>query len=153
MAESQTPVVDTSDREIITTRVFDAPRELVFRAWSEPDLIREWWGPKGFSNTFETFDFQAGGLWRFVMHGPNGADYQNEIRFVEIVPPERIVLQHTSGPCFQVTATFADEGGKTRLTFHQVFETVETYNQVKGYATPANEENMDKLAVVLARLA
>ncbi len=141
---------DTPDREIVSTRIFSAPRDLVWRAWSEPQHLMHWWGPKGFTNTFESFDFRPGGVWRFVMHGPNGADYKNEIVFVEIAKPERIVLDHVSAPQFRVTATFEDLSkenlaGKTRVTFRQVFESAKIYESVKRYAVPGNEENFDRL--------
>lgn len=110
-------VADVSARELAATRIFDAQRELVFKAWTTPEHLAQWWGPRGFTNTFQEFDLRPGGVWRFIMHGPHGADYPNQSVFVEIVPPERIVLQHVSEPRFQVTAIFEDLGGKTRLTF------------------------------------
>ena len=99
-------LADASDREIVATRVFDAPRELVFRAWTDPDHLVHWWGPKGFTNTFHEFDMRPGGVWRFVMHGPDGTNYKTESVFVEIVKPERIVFDHVSAPQFRMTATF-----------------------------------------------
>ncbi len=143
----------TSDREIVTTRVLAWPREHVFRAWTEPEHLARWWGPKGFTNTFQEFDPRPGGRWQFVMHGPNGADYPNQSVFVEIVKPERIVFDHLSGPAFQVTATFAEEAGKTRLTFRMLFETAAECDKVKGFAVGANEENLDRLEAELARIA
>jgi uncharacterized protein YndB with AHSA1/START domain len=142
-----------SDREIVTTRVFDAPRERVFRAWTDPDHLAKWWGPKGFTNTFQEFDMRQGGNWRFVMHGPDGVDYKNKSVFVEVVKPERIVLQHVSGPRFQVTATFAEEAGKTKLTFQMLFETAAECATVKVYAVEANEQNFDRLEAQLATMA
>lgn len=76
------------DREIVTTRVFPAPRAVVFAAWTDPDQLRQWWGPRGFSNTFHVCEMRPGGLWSYTMHGPDGKDYPNEARFVEITPPE-----------------------------------------------------------------
>jgi uncharacterized protein YndB with AHSA1/START domain len=67
--------VSTSDRENVTTRVFDAPRELVFRAWTNPKHESQWWGPNGFTNTIHEMDVRPGSVWRFVMHGPDGVDY------------------------------------------------------------------------------
>ena len=87
------------------------------------------------------------------MHGPNGADYPNQSVFVEIVQPERIVFDHVSAPAFQVTATFAEEGGKTRLTFRMLFETAAECDKVKGLVVRANEENFDRLEAELARMA
>jgi uncharacterized protein YndB with AHSA1/START domain len=118
-----TPESSTSDREIVATRVFDAPRELVFDLWTRPEHVAQWWGPNGFTTTIQEMDVRAGGAWRLVMHGPDGTDYPNRSVFVEIVRPQRIVYDHVSGPKFRSTATFEDEGGKTRLTVRMVFET------------------------------
>jgi len=77
----------TADREIGTTRIFDAPRELVFRMWTDPEHVGNWWGPTGFKTTTQLIDVRPGGQWRFIMHGPDGTDYPNKIVFVEIVEP------------------------------------------------------------------
>ena len=141
-----------SDREIVTTRVFDAPRELVFKAWTDPDHLARWWGPQGFTNTFHEFDLRPGGVWRFVMHGPDGADYQNKSVFVEITKPARIVFDHVSGPRFQVTATFAEQAGRTEVTFRMLFETAAECDKVKAYAIQGNEQNFDRLEAELAKM-
>ena len=113
-----------ADREIVATRVFDAPRELVFQMWVDPQHVAQWWGPNGFTSTIQEMDVRPGGAWRLVMHGPDGTDYPNKSVYVEIVRPERIVYDHVSGPQFRMTATFADESGnKTRVTVRMVFET------------------------------
>ena len=137
-------------REIATTRIFNFPRETVFDAWTDPEKLKRWWGPKGFTNTFHQFDFKPGGEWNFTMHGPDGKNYENHMRFVEIVRPERIVLQHLSTPHFQVIATFDDLKGRTKLSFRQLFETVDICEGVKVFALDANEQNMDKLQAVLS---
>jgi uncharacterized protein YndB with AHSA1/START domain len=142
-----------SDREIVTTRVFNAARALVFKAWTDPDHLVHWWGPKGFTNTFQEFDLRPGGIWRFVMHGPDGVDYKNKSVFVEVVKPERIVFQHVSGPQFQVTATFAEQAGQTKLTFQMLFETAAECAKVKVYAVEANNQNFDRLEAELAKMA
>ncbi len=144
---------NTTDREIVTTRVLDAPRELVFKAWTDPDRLVQWWGPKGFTNTFHEFDMRPGGIWRFVMHGPNGVDYQNKSVFVEVVNPERIVFDHVSGPRFQVVATFAEQAGKTKLTFRMRFESAAECDKVKAFAVEGNEQNFDRLEAQLAKMA
>ncbi len=141
----------TSDREIVTTRVFDAPREVVFQAWTNPDRLAQWWGPKDFTNTFQEFDMKPGGTWRFVMHGPDGVDHKNESVFVEVVRPERIVFQHVSGPRFQLTASFAEQAGKTRLTWRMLFESAAECDRVKTFAVEANEQNLDRLVAQLAQ--
>jgi uncharacterized protein YndB with AHSA1/START domain len=142
---------DHSNRKIVTTRTFNAPREIVFSAWTNPELLKRWWGPKGFTNTFHEFDLRPGGKWKFIMHGPNGGNYENESVFVEINEPQKIILNHISNPHFQLTATFEEAGaGRTKLVFEQLFETKELYNKVKGFAVDANEENMDRLETVLS---
>jgi len=116
---------DTSDREIVVTRVFDAPRALVFEVWTDPKHLANWWGPNGFTITTYELDFKPGGSWRFVMHGPDGRDYQNEVVYVEIAESERLVYRHVSAPQFQMTVTFADDGGgkRTKITAQMLFET------------------------------
>jgi uncharacterized protein YndB with AHSA1/START domain len=134
----------TSDREIVATRVFDAPRERVFQLWTEPHHISKWWGPRGFTTTTQAMDVRPGGEWRFVMHAPDGTDYKNRIVYVEVVPPERLVYKHRGEDGdepvqFLSTITFAAEGGKTRLTARMVFDTpeartlvAEKYGAVEG---------------------
>jgi uncharacterized protein YndB with AHSA1/START domain len=138
---------EKSERELFTFRVLDAPRERVFRAFSDPSQLVHWWGPKGFHNTFHEFDFRPGGTWRFIMHGPDGANFPNESVFVEVVPPERVVLKHISGPQFEMTITFDELGGKTRVGWRQVFDTVAECQRVAKFALEANEQNLDRLAM------
>jgi uncharacterized protein YndB with AHSA1/START domain len=89
--------LDRDPRSIIGTREFDAPRALVFSVWTDPKHLAQWWGPFGFTTTTSSFDFRPGGVWLFVMHGPDGRNYQNRITFEEIVPPQRIVYRHGGG--------------------------------------------------------
>src|SRR5947208_7996087 len=86
----------TADREIVVSRVISAPRELVFEAFTEVRHLSRWWGPDGFTTTTRAFEFRVGGVWDFVMHGPDGTDYQEWISLTEIAPPERIALPHGS---------------------------------------------------------
>src|SRR5262245_35543498 len=123
---SASVVKDTADRQLLFTRTFDAPRELVFEAWTDPKHLAQWWGPVGFTTTTQAIDVRPGGIWKFVMHGPDGIDYHNRIVFLEVVKPERIVYKHDpeigDEPVrFQVTVTFADENGKTRVTMEMLF--------------------------------
>ena len=119
--------LDRDPRAIIATRVYEAPRELVFDVWSDPKHLSKWWEPNGFSTTTSSFDLRVGGVWRFVMHGPDGRDYENRITYDEIVRPERIVYHHGGGDDvepvqFRTSVTFEDIGGnRTRLTLHAVF--------------------------------
>jgi uncharacterized protein YndB with AHSA1/START domain len=142
-------LIDVRDREIIGTRVFDAPCALVWRAFTDPDHLKHWWGPNGFTNTFHEFDFRPGGAWRFIMHGPDGTDYKNDNLFVEIVFLERIVFDHVSYPKHRATILFEDVGGETKLIFRMVFESSDDFESVKPYAVPGLEQNLEKLALHL----
>ena len=144
---------DTSDRENVVVRTFNAPRELVFQVWTDPTHLAKWWGPKGFTNTFHEFDLRPGGEWRYTMHGPNGGNYENSSVFVEIVHPERIVIDHVSNPKFRVIATFEEDEGKTKVTFRQVFPTAEDREKVKSFAVEGIRQGFDRLQERLAGLA
>jgi uncharacterized protein YndB with AHSA1/START domain/catechol 2,3-dioxygenase-like lactoylglutathione lyase family enzyme len=140
-----------ADAEIVSTRVFDAPREVVFRAFTDPTLLAQWWGPRGFTNTFHEFDPRPGGAWRFVMHGPDGTHYPMTKEFVEVVSPERIVLQHIQAMhMFRMAMVLADEAGGTRVTWRTRFESAEEAENVRGFWAVANEENFDRLQSLLA---
>lgn len=151
MAAAEGPADRPADREIVSRRLFRAPRARLFDAWADPTRLTRWFGPKGFTSTFEQFDLRPGGVWRFVLHGPNGANYRNESVFVEIVPPQRIVFDHVSAPIFQATATFAEQAGGTELTYRMRFPTAALRDKIATIAVPANEENFDRLEVELAR--
>lgn len=138
---------------IVTSRQFAYPIEQVFRAWSEPELLKRWWGPAGFTNTFLEFDFRPGGIWRFTMHGPEKGNYPNEVEFVEIKPPVLISWKRHSKPLFQVIAAFESKAiAETFIRFHMVFDTPEECNKLKPYVIDKNEENFDKLEMVLAEM-
>lgn len=110
-------------REIVATRTFDAPRELVWAAWTDPRHVARWWGPRGFTNTISRMEVRPGGAFHLVMHGPDGTDYRNEWEYVEATPPERIVLDHLGGGHrFRLTATFEASGARTTVTMRMTFE-------------------------------
>src|SRR5690242_16234040 len=138
MAESA-----TADREIVISRVIDASRELVFEAFTAVRHLSQWWGPDGFTTTTRAFEFRVGGVWDFVMHGPDGTDYQEWISYTEIAPPQRIALLHgeyRGDPnTFESLLTFAPDGAATRIEMRTVFptkelrdEAVEKYHAVEG---------------------
>ena len=153
MAANNSIDLDQDPRVMIGTRVLDAPRELVFSVWTDPKHLAQWWGPSGFTTTTSVFEFRAGGVWRFVMHGPDGRDYENRITFDEIVRPERIAYHHGGGDDvepvqFNSVVTFEDLGGKTRLTMRGQFPSAEERARV------IREYGADKgLVQTLARLA
>ncbi len=133
-----------SDREILQTRLFDAPRELVWKAWTEPEHIAQWWGPTGFSTTTQSAEVRTGGHWYHVMRGPDGTEYPNFMEYIEVRKPERIVYTNrgdgeTASISFEVTATFEEEPGGTRVTMRMVFPTaaerdyvVREYGAIEG---------------------
>jgi uncharacterized protein YndB with AHSA1/START domain len=142
-----------NDRETVTTRTIDAPRERVFHAFSDPVQLARWWGPSDFTNTFEVFDFRSGGVWRLTMHGPDGTDYPNESVFAEVVPPDRVVVSHISAPRFTLTITFTERAGRTEVGWRQCFESAEVFRHVAAIVIPSNEQNLDRLAAVVAGIA
>lgn len=146
MPDPQTSVpVDDASCDIVSTRVFDAPRERVFAAFADPVRLARWWGPSGFKNTFHEFEFHPAGNWRFIMHGPDGVDYPNHSVFRSIDPPVRIVLDHMSAPRFRMTIVLAQEAARTRITWTQHFESAQLRDQVAQFAVLANEQNFDRL--------
>ena len=115
---------DTTDREIVTTRVIHAPRELVWNAFTDPKALAQWYGPNGCTLTTKVFEFMEGGDWIFVMHGPDGRNYPNHVHFIEIVEPVRIVHDHGDGEGkinFRAEITLDEVGNKTRVTLRSVF--------------------------------
>src|SRR5262245_59161812 len=138
------------DREFVHMRVLDAPREAVFRAFSDPEQLAAWWGPKGFTNTFQRFLFRPGERWLYVMRGPNGHEHANESVFAEIAEPERVVIHHL-GPMheFFVTVTLEEREGKTLLTWRMVFDSVAEHERVRPFVPEANEQNLDRLEALL----
>lgn len=119
----------TADREIVLSRIIEGPRRLVFEAYTDAGHLSRWWGPNGFTTTTHSFDFRPGGVWDFTMHGPEGTDYPNHIEWVEITPPERIVMRHGSGPddpdAFESTVTMVERAGGTEVTLRTLFNTKE----------------------------
>jgi uncharacterized protein YndB with AHSA1/START domain len=137
---------DTSDREIVITRIIHFPRELVWNAMTDPKHVVNWWGPRGFTTTIEKMDVKPGGTWKHVMHGPDGTDYVNKSTFAEVEKPSRLVFVHSGAKKgghnapFVATWTFDElAGNKTRVTIHMVFPTaldrdtvVNVYGAIEG---------------------
>jgi uncharacterized protein YndB with AHSA1/START domain len=146
---------NVTDREIIISRLFDAPRGRVWRALTDSDLLKQWWGPRGFRNTIHEADIRPGGKLVFTMHGPDGTDYPNEMRYVEMVEPERIRISHDglAGKLkpFDQEITLEDVGGKTRLTLKNVFESPEELRkQVDEVgAVEGGKQTLERLAEFL----
>jgi uncharacterized protein YndB with AHSA1/START domain len=137
------------DRTLRTSRVLPFSPKEIYSAFASPDALASWWGPEGFTNTFEVFEFTAGGRWKFVMHGPDGKSYLNESFFEELVPDGRIVIHHDCPPNFKLTVQLTPVSEGTQLTWEQVFEDSATAKAVKERAGSANEQNIDRLTQVL----
>jgi uncharacterized protein YndB with AHSA1/START domain len=147
---------DSPDREIVTTRVINAPRDLVFAALSDRDHIGAWWGPNGFTTTTSKMEFRPGGEWRFVMHGADGRDYTNNIFYENIVAPELVVMKHSGEDedvSHRTILTLEDEGGKTRVTLRGVFDTAAERERVaKKYgAVEGGKQNLERLAAFMEK--
>lgn len=122
----------------------------MFAAFARPDRLATWWGPKGFTNTFEQFEFAPGGRWVFVMHGPTGASYPNESVFREIEAESRLVIEHVVKPWYRLTVTLTARGDGTHLAWDQEFESPEVATRMRPLAATANEQNLDRLESLLA---
>jgi hypothetical protein len=138
--------------EIVSTRVFNVSRTLLFEAYSNPEILVKWWGPNGFTNTFHEFNFTNNGTWNFLMHGPDGKDYKNNSVFREIVPMEKIVFDHLSGPYYRGTVLLKDAGDSTQLIYTMVLESRKVYEKLKDFIIGANEENFDRLEEILSKM-
>src|SRR4030088_1198041 len=147
-------VTTPTDREIVLTRVFDAPRSLVFDAFSKPELLKRWFGPRGWSLVVCEVDLKVGGGFRFVMRGPDGKEMGMRGVYREIVPPERSVhmesFDNYPGES-QVTAVFVEQGGKTTLTATILYPSREVRDIViKTGMEHGAAESYDKLGELLA---
>lgn len=145
---------NTTDRELRISRLLNAPVELVWKVWTDPDQIKKWWGPDGFTNTITKMDIKPGGEWDLVMHGPDGTDYKNKSVFKEILKHKKIVYEHISGPKFIATIEFESRGGKTFLSWHMLFESSEEFTRtVKTFkADEGLKQNIEKLEIYLQGL-
>jgi uncharacterized protein YndB with AHSA1/START domain len=130
-----------------TSREIPATVEEVFAAISDPERLARWWGPAGFTNMFSVCEFQNGGRWSFVMHGPNGHDYPNENVFAEIESPRKVVVQHVVEPKFRLTITLASSSTGTVVSWSQAFESSEVASCLEHIVVPANEQNLERLSV------
>ncbi|MFZ5522801.1 MAG: SRPBCC domain-containing protein [Pseudomonadota bacterium] len=160
-ARTKNDATSTADREMVITRIVDAPRELVWEAMTNPKHVVNWWGPNGFTNTLEKMDFRVGGVWKHVMHGPDGKDYPNFSTFTAIVKPERIEFSHggtsKGDPAvqFEATWTFEALSNQTRVTIRAVFPTVEARDiTVKVYnAIEGGQQTLARLAEYLPTIS
>jgi uncharacterized protein YndB with AHSA1/START domain len=148
----------TADREIVISRVIDARPELVFEAFTEVRHLSRWWGPEGFTTTTRSFEFRVGGEWDFVLHGPDGTDYLEWIRWLHIAPPERIVLLHGESRddpnAFESVLTFEPDGAATRIVMRTVFPTKELRDEAveKYHAIEGGQQTLSSLAAYVTEI-
>ena len=144
---------NTADREIRISRLLNAPIELVWEVWTNPEHIKNWWGPNGFTNTISIMNVQPDGEWNLIMHGPDETDYRNESIFKEVVKHKKLVYDHISGPKFTATITFEEQGDKILLSWHMLFRNKEEFIQtVKTFkADEGLKQNVEKLQAYLTK--
>lgn len=143
-------VNNTKDRELHLTRTLNAPIDLVWEVWTEPEHIAKWWGPDGFSNTIHTMDLIPGGNWQLVMHGPDGTDYLNISKFIEVIKFKRISYEHFD-PHIIATIDFEADGEYTHLNWHMLFDSAEIFQAVLRAHNAAEglKQNVEKLQFYL----
>jgi uncharacterized protein YndB with AHSA1/START domain len=134
-----------------TSREIPATVDQVFAAIRQPERLSRWWGPAGFTNTFKICEFKKGGRWSFVMHGPDGKNYPNDNVFAEIESPRKVVVQHSSEPKYRLTIALASSAVGTVVSWSQAFESSEVAGRIEHIVVPANEQNLDRLAVEVLR--
>ena len=139
----------STDNAVRTERVIQATPARVFAAFAAAEVLAQWWGPDGFTNTFDEFDFQPGGQWVFTMHGPEGGHYANEAIFREITPDSRIVIEHVVAPWYQLSVSLTATGESTRLTWVQAFESEAMAAKMAPLCLRANEQVLDRLQCVV----
>ena len=148
----------TADREVVISRIIDAPPALVFEAFTDIRHLSQWWGPDGFTTTTRSFEFRVGGEWVFVLHGPDGTDYPEWISWTEIVPPERIALVHgefrADPDAFESLITFEPDGTATRIEMRTVFPTKELRDEAveKYHAIEGGQQTLGNLAAYITEL-
>jgi len=156
--DSKVPGPIVTDKEIVHTRLLDAPRDLVFRVWTDPKHVAVWWGPNGFTNTIYEMDVKPGGIWRFMMHSAEGIDFPNKVTVIEVIKPKRLVYVHSSDQPndpreFHVTVTFEAKGRKTQLTMHATFKTAAAFDEVKKFgAVEGGVQTLNRLESFLRDL-
>ena len=127
------------------SRDIPARPESVFAAIRDPVRLARWWGPDGFTSTFQTFEFRQGGSWLFTMHGPDGADYPNRSEFLEIVPDSLVRIKHVNLPHFELSISLEPSATGTLVSWVGVFESREFAEKARRFLETANEQNLNRL--------
>jgi uncharacterized protein YndB with AHSA1/START domain len=136
-----------AERQIQLERVLNAPIDLVWKVWTDPEHLKNWWGPNGFTNTISKMEVKPEGEWNLVMHGPDGTNYKNKSIFKEVIKHKKLVYEHVSGPKFLATILFESRGDKTHINWQMLFETKEEFIQtVKTFnAAEGQKQNVLRL--------
>jgi uncharacterized protein YndB with AHSA1/START domain len=142
--------------EIRIVRLYDAPLQAVWDAWTDPAQVAQWWGPRGFSITTHSKDLRVGGHWRYTMHGPDGTDWPNNTKYLEVEPLRKLVYDHggndTQPPLFRVTVLFEQLDGQTRMDMTMTVKDAETAAQTRTFIKHANgDSTWDRLAEYLGK--
>jgi len=146
-----------NSNEIKITRVYDAPVKLVWDAWTDPEKVKKWWGPRGFTLTHKSKDLRAGGHWSYTMHGPDGKDWPNKTVYYEVIPFQKLVYDHGGNddqpPMFRVTALFSEvQGNKTKLEMTMAFPSAEIARESRKFIKQASgDSTWDRLAEYLEK--
>ena len=127
-----------------TSRNIPILPDKIFAAFTDSERFAKWWGPSGFSNTFSRFQFEIGGKWSFVMHGPDGENYPNEAEFIDIVPNKKVVIRHNQ-PDFTLTILITNSEKGSLVHWIQEFDNDEVANKLAPIVEPSNEQNLDRL--------
>lgn len=142
-----------SNREILSSRILNAPVETVYQAFANPDCLKNWWGPEGFTNTIHEFDLRPGGNWVLTMHGPEKGNYENSSVFQTVLPNQRVGWTRKSQPFFDMEIAFEKVGeNKTQISFRMIFATAEECKKMGKFVEPKNEENFDRLERALEKM-
>ena len=142
--------VRVNDTTFRTQRTLPFSPQAVYNAFASAEALAAWWGPDGFTNEFERFEFKVGGRWQFVMVGPEGARYPNQNIFVELAPASRVVIRHDGEPFFTLIVQLSPAEGGTHVVWEQVFDDATVAQAVQAVVEPANEQNLNRLTHVLA---
>ncbi len=134
------------NREILSSRIINSPVEMVYQAFENPNHLKNWWGPEGFTNTIHEFDLRAGGNWILTMHGPEKGNYENSSVFKTVLPNKLISWERKSQPLFDMEIAFEKlEENKTQISFKMIFATAEECEKMRKFVEPKNEENFNRL--------
>jgi len=134
------------NREILSSRIINSPVEMVYQAFENPNHLKNWWGPEGFTNTIHEFDLRVGGNWILTMHGPEKGNYENSSVFKTVLPNKLISWERKSQPLFDMEIAFEKlEENKTQISFKMIFATAEECEKMRKFVEPKNEENFNRL--------